>query len=264
MRPTSPAPSDPSAAGAQDSRWARPAEQGDAPSTPIQPDQTPTQPVPTGQIDAGPAVTPVAQPVAYEAQSARPGQPVGPAPKRRSSGRWLNGVLAIAAAVAIAGVAFAVGRGTASASTAAGQNRTGAITNGNGNGNGRPFGSFAPGGNGGAGFRGGFGGGAAGLTITGTVESLDGDTITIKTTNGQSVTLNTGSDTTYHTQAPANASDVTTGKTVQVQVGLAGGFGGRGGGNGNGGGNGGGTNGPTASGAPAGPIGTADSITVVP
>jgi hypothetical protein len=250
------------------SPWARPdgktASDAAAPS-PVQPDLTPTQPVQTGPIAAGPAIAPVAQPVAYQGQPAQPGQPVVPGPKRRSSGRWLNGVLAIAAAVAIAGVAFAVGRGTGSASTASGQNRTGAITNGNG----RPFGSFAPGANGGGGFRGGFGGGAAALTITGTVESVDGDTITIKTTNGQSVTLNTSTDTTYHAQAPANASDVTTGKTVQV--GLAGGFGGRSGGNGNGnggngnGGNGnGGANGPTASGAPAGPIGTADSITVVP
>jgi hypothetical protein len=254
MRPTPDAPSDPSVAGQQDSRWARPGDAG-APATP---DQTPTQPVQTGPVSAGPAMAPAAQPVAYQAES-QPVQAVAPAPKRRSSGRWLNGVLAIAAAVAIAGVAFAVGRGTASASTTGNQNRTGAITNGNGNGNGRPFGSFAPGGNGGAGFRGGFGGAAAGLTITGTVESVDGNTITIKTTNGQSITLNTSTDTSYHAQAPANASDVTTGKTVQVQVGLNGGFGGRGGGNGNGG-----TNGPTASGAPAGPIGTADSITVVP
>ena len=103
-------------------------------------------------------------------------------------------------------------------------------------------GSFAPDASGAPGFgggRGGFGGGAAGLTIRGTVQSVSGDTVTIKTANGQVDRGSTGSDTTYNTQAPASATDVTEGKTVAVQV------------TGLGGGNGGFR--PGASGAPSGP-----------
>jgi hypothetical protein len=181
--------------------------------------------------------------------------PLAAAPRRRSSGRWLNVVLAVAAAIAIGGIAFAVGRGTASASTASTTGRGGFANGANGaNGNGRPFGSFAPGANGGGAFRGGFGGG---ITVSGTVESVAADSITIKTTSGQEITIGTGTNTTYNTQAPASASDVTAGKTVQVQLG----FNGARGGGANGGANGGA---PAASGAPAGPLGTASSITVVP
>jgi len=169
---------------------------------------------------------------------------ISPAPtaRRRSGGGWLNAVLVIAAAVAIGGVAFAIGRGTAPVSAATG---TGRIFAGNG---GVPTGSFEPGANGGSGFgRGGFGGG--GLTVSGTVESVDGDTLTIKTPSGQTIEVTTGADTTYHTQAPAAAADVTTGASVQVEVqldGAAGGFR------------------PGASAAPAGPVGTAGSVTVIP
>ena len=59
---------------------------------------------------------------------------------------------------------------------------------------------------------------AVGLTIRGTVESVDGDTVTIKTANGQTIEVTTGADTTYNTQAPGSASDVTDGTTVQVQL----------------------------------------------
>ena len=58
----------------------------------------------------------------------------------------------------------------------------------------------------------------AGLTVRGTVESVDGDTVTIKTANGQTIQVSTGADTTYNTQAPGSASDVTEGTTVQVQL----------------------------------------------
>jgi hypothetical protein len=165
----------------------------------------------------------------------------GPARKSSSSGRLLNLVLVIAAAVAIGGVAFAIGRGTASATTT-------------GPGNGRVFGgafpggSFVPGASGAPRFGrgGGFGGG---LTVQGTVESVDGDTMTIKTTSGQTIQVATGPSTTYNTQSPASATDVAAGKTVQVQLDITGG---------------GGFGRPNASGAPTGPAGTANSVTVVP
>jgi hypothetical protein len=259
LRPTSPAPADPTAEQppVPGSPWARPdgAADGDATTAVPAVPSVPTAPVGQPQTAPGAAVTMAAAPVPPTASA----MPIAPPAKRRSSGRWLNVVLAIAACIAIGGVAFAIGRGTASASTASGNNRGGFITNGNGNGQ-RPFGSFAPGGNGGNGFiRGGFGGGG-GITLSGTVESVTADSITIKTANGQTVTIGTGASTTYHTQTPATASDVTTGKTVQVQLG----FNGARGNGGNGGGANGGNGGPAASGAPAGPLGTADSITVVP
>ena len=109
----------------------------------------------------------------------------GPAASSRKSGsggRLLNIVLVVAAAVAIGGVAFAVGRNTAPVSASTGTGR------GNGTfGGAFPGRSFTPGASGAPGFgRGGFGGalGGAGLTIQGTVESVDGDTMTIKTANG--------------------------------------------------------------------------------
>lgn len=169
-------------------------------------------------------------------------QPPAPTtPKRKGSGgAWLNIILVIAAAVAIGGVAFAVGRSTAPASAAFGNGR-GAF----GNGNGFPGGSFVPGASGQPGFgRGAFGGG--GLSIRGTVESITGDTLIIKTASGQTVEVTTGSATTYNTQSPASASDVKTGATVQVQLDFGGG------------------NRPGASAAPGTPVGTAGSVTVIP
>jgi len=159
--------------------------------------------------------------------------------RKGTGGGWLNVVLVIAAAVAIGGVAFAVGRSTAPTSAAA--DSRGAF----GNGPGFPFGSVAPGASGQPGFgRGGFGGG--GLTVRGTVESVSGDTLTIKTAAGQTVEITTGSATTYNTQSPASASDVKTGATVQVQLDF------------------GGANRPRASAAPGAPVGTAGSVTVIP
>ncbi|MFL5708908.1 MAG: hypothetical protein ACJ77Y_08000, partial [Chloroflexota bacterium] len=95
----------------------------------------------------------------------------------------------------------------------------------------------------------------------GTVESVNGDAVTIKIANGQTIEVATGADTTYNTQAPASATDVTAGKSVQVQIQPAAGAG-NGGNRGNGGN--GGLFRPGASGAPTGPIGTAGSITVIP
>ena len=192
---------------------------------------TPAPPEPFTPVPPGPSAVPTT-PV-----------PASAVKRKGSGGGWPNVVLVIAAAVAIGGVAFAVGRSTAPASAATGNGR-GTIGGGFGGG-GFPGGSFAPGANGQPGFgRGGIGGG--GLTIRGTVESVNGDTLTIKTANGQTIEVTTGADTTYHSQAPATASDVQAGKTVQVQLD----FGERGL--------------PGASAAPAGPVGTAGSVTVIP
>jgi hypothetical protein len=165
--------------------------------------------------------------------------PTRPA-RRKNSGALVNIALAVAVAVAIGGVAFAVGRSTAPAS-ASGQPRFGNGL-GSGFGNGQfPTGSGAPD----FGGQGGFGRG--GRTITGTVESVTAETLTIKTAAGQTVELALGPDTTYSTKAAATAADVTTGTTVEVQMVF-----GAGGGQGN--------SAPAAS----GPIGTAGGVTVVP
>ena len=144
--------------------------------------------------------------------------------------------------MALGGVAFAVGRGTApvSAATGAGRGNQGVVV--------APGGSFVPGANGRPGF-GGRGGLGGGLTVSGEVVSIDGDTMTIKTASGQTIEVTTGDSTTYHTQTPATAADVTTGSKVQVQLEF----------NGQGG-----VARPGASGAPSGPAGTAGSVTVVP
>ncbi len=188
-----------------------------------------------------------------------PFRPVGPEPApvlvppvtgSRSSGssRLLNVALGVAVLVAAAGVSFALGRATAPATAAA----TGRLGFGSGA---VPNGSFAPDANGGfrsgnGAFvgRGGFGGG---LTIQGTVASVTGDSMTITTTNGQTITIGLDSSTTYHQQASATSSDVQTGKTVIIDVtgGLRGGAA-----EGNGGAN---SNGTFS-------LGTASDVTVVP
>ena len=209
------------------------------PNRPIVP--TPFNPVPPESLAASSVPT---APVAASPVTAAPA--ILPAAKKSSGGgRWLNVILAIAAAVAIGGVAFAAGRTTAPVSATTG--------NGRGNfGGAFPGGSFAPRASGAPGFgRGGLGDGfGAGLTVSGTVVSVSGDTMSIKTASGQTIEVTTGPSTTYNTQSPANSSDVTAGKTVQVQLDIAGGAGGFGR--------------PNASGAPAGPSGTASSVTVVP
>ena len=176
----------------------------------------------------------------------RPAPPESPTPtpapaplpvarKSGSGGRALNLILGLAAFVAIGGVAFAAGRNTAPVSAA--------TANGGFGGAGGARASGAPG----LGGRGGAGGFGGGLTISGTVQSVTGDTLTITTTAGQTITVTTGASTTYNTQATASATDVQTGKKVQVQLD----------------GGGGGVR-PGASAAPSGPVGTAGSVTVIP
>ena len=83
-----------------------------------------------------------------------------------------------------------------------------------------PGGGYFEGGPGGAsgnggGFRGLFGGGAS---IQGTVDSISGNTLTLKLADGQTVQLSLDGSTTYHAQAAASAGDVKTGGTVIVRV----------------------------------------------
>ncbi len=164
-------------------------------------------------------------------------------PRTRSS-RAVNLALGAAILIAIAGVAFAVGRGTAPVAAA-----TNPFANGIGNG------TFPNGGNGNGTRPGAFlGGGATRLSIEGTVIAVDADSVTIKTSEGATIELSIDSGTEYHQQAAADASDVTTGATVVVQMS---GFAGRGP-----------QGGPNASAAPSAATGTttgtATDITVVP
>jgi len=123
---------------------------------------------------------------------------------RRISGGGL--LMALAALVAIGGIAFAAGRLTAPAAANATGNRPG--------GGQLPSVSFAPG----ASFDPGSPFGARAMSITGTVQSLSGDSLTIKTDAGTTLTVDV-SGATYHVQANAAAADVTVGTDVRVQVG---------------------------------------------
>jgi hypothetical protein len=64
------------------------------------------------------------------------------------------------------------------------------------------------------GLRGGFGA----ATVTGTVVSVARDSITVKLASGQTVTVATGSSTTYHNQTAGSGTDLAAGQTVQVQT----------------------------------------------
>ena len=155
--------------------------------------------------------------------------------------------------MAVGGVAFAVGRATAPAAAAS----TGRFNGGFVGGANGPQGSFAPGGSftpGQGGFRGGLFGGGGALTLSGTVTKVDASGVTLKTANGDEVTVSTDGSTTYHAATTGSASDVKVGSTVDVKVSGRGGFGG---GNGGNGGNGGGTGGTGTT-----PAITASDITV--
>jgi hypothetical protein len=124
-------------------------------------------------------------------------------------------LLFVAALVAVGGIGFAVGHLTAPAAASSGNN-------GNGRGNGgfaRPslapgetFNSSQFGGNGRTGI-GGLNGG-----ITGTVESINGNQLTLKLENGSTITVDLSSSTTYHNETAGTSSDVTAGSTVIIQI----------------------------------------------
>jgi hypothetical protein len=60
--------------------------------------------------------------------------------------------------------------------------------------------------------------GMRGLDLTGTVTAVTPDSLTFKTEAGITVTVGLDAGTTYHQQAPAASSDVTTGKKIRVQL----------------------------------------------
>jgi hypothetical protein len=115
--------------------------------------------------------------------------------------------LALAGVLVAGGGGFALGRVTAPTPTFAG------FRGGNG-GNGFP--GFGGGGGNGLG-----GGGLRGGGLQGTVESLNGDTLTLKTANGSTITVTLSSTTTYAKQVGGQASDITQGATVRIGVNFA-------------------------------------------
>lgn len=154
------------------------------------------------------------------------GQFTSPAPRPvrpKKQDRTTMVLLFAASLVAVGGIGFAAGHLTAPAAaanatfarSAAGFSRTGS----------GGFPSFAPGasfnlgelgnGFGGAGIR-----GLGGLNgdVSGTVESIDGSTMTIKTASGETVTIDLTGSTTYHSEASASADQVQVGSSVTVQI----------------------------------------------
>ncbi|MEW5991720.1 MAG: DUF5666 domain-containing protein [Chloroflexota bacterium] len=173
----------------------------------------PNEPVQTPRPVAG-APTPPA------GSSAAPVQPVVVAAARKRGP--LDYALAIAFVVAVGGVAFAVGRTTAPAQAST-PNLGGFV----------PTGSFDPGtgGPGGGLGGGGLGGFGGGLTIEGTVTSIDGSTLVIETANGQEVTVDLDASTTYHEATATDADAVAAGDEVTVRAAGGGQFGPGGGAN---------------------------------
>lgn len=153
------------------------------------------EPVPTTRPVAGAPTPPAGSRVV-------PVQPVMVAAARKRGP--LDYILAIALVVAVGGVAFAVGRTTAPARAS--------VPNGGGF---VPTGSFNPGAGGPGGGFGGFGGG---LTIEGTVKSVEGSTLVIQTSNGQEVTVNLDAGTAYHEATSADANAVAAGDEVTVRA----------------------------------------------
>jgi hypothetical protein len=214
----------------------------------------PASPEPTERSSPVPATSPApagtSNGAAFPNQPVAPGLPVVRAQPRKAGGMWLNVVLGLAALVAVGGIAFAIGRNTAPAAAGGGNFPGGNFPGGNfapnasgGLGGNFPGGSLAPdasGGLGGAFTRGG------GFNLSGTVESITGDTLTLKTANGQTLEFGLGADTTYASKTPATAADVKPGSKVEVQL--------QGIGNGQ----------PQGSAAASGPIGTAGSVTIDP
>lgn len=139
-------------------------------------------------------------------------------------------LLLLAALIAIGGIAFAVGRLTAPSAAAATNN------NGNGgfrNGFGRNFPSLAPGQTFNPAQLGQVGQFVGRNGIEGTVTAVDANSLTLKLTNGLTVTFSTNNATTYHQETAAASSDVKPGATVRVSVQGGGGAGGLGGGQNN-------------------------------
>lgn len=120
--------------------------------------------------------------------------------------------LALAGVLVVGGGGFALGRVTAPSPTFAGFRGGGNGGNGPNGADGFPgFGGGANG-PGGGGFRGG--------GLEGTVESISGDTMTLKTSNGSTITVTLSRTTAYAKQVGGQASDITQGTTVRIGLNL--------------------------------------------
>ncbi len=196
-----PAAPQPAAQPQPGAEWAPPTSPAYAP-VPAQP----VGPGPGSTIDWGPAPT---MPVA----AAAPTLAKKSSPRRRDP---ISIVLGIAVLVAVGGVAFAAGRVTAPAPAVA--TRGGGFFGGGGAGAGGGTGTGGTGGSGtgGGAFAGRFGGGS--VALSGTVTEVASDHITLQVTGGGTITIPIDSSTTYHSQAAASASDVTSGAKVLVQL----------------------------------------------
>ena len=129
-------------------------------------------------------------------------------PRRSNS---VTVLLAVSALVAVGGIGFAVGHvATPGGTDTTGQNGNGGQFGPNASGIPGNLGSFRPDGNGG------FGSGTA--SISGTLVSISADSFTVKLASGETVTIATGSSTTYHNQTSGLSTDLATGETVTVQT----------------------------------------------
>ncbi len=142
-----------------------------------------------------------------------------PFTNRATTRRRLGGIsavsllLALAGVVAIAGVAFAVGRTTAGSTSTSLPAGAGADLGNNGT----VPNLGVPGG------RDDGGGDDANRinesrSVTGTVTSVAGDTMTLQLADGQTVQIVLGSSTTYHAQVSASQGNLSTGSQVIVSV----------------------------------------------
>ena len=159
-----------------------------------------------------------AEPPAEQAPAAAPA--VAATPAKKNWTRFLTPALALVAALIVGGVAgVLIGQNTASTSNASSV-RPGGGTGQGGEGGFGGFGNRQGGtgtGNGtGAGTGAGAAGGARGGFTAGTIESIDGDTITLKLTDGSTVKVSTSDTTTVTKSSTAKVSDLATGETITV------------------------------------------------
>jgi hypothetical protein len=176
---------------------------------PFDKEQLMFEPLPETVADAGgtsSADSPVWQPVLPLAEPLpAPDAPARAMTQKRSS-RSVPALLSVVALVAVAGLCFAFGRISAPAQSTAGANGADGLP--------AAFASGAPGA-----FGSDRGAGLGGLaSVTGTVVSVSGSSITVQLADGQTVQLATDSATTYHSQTAATIASVAAGSKVQVQV----------------------------------------------
>jgi hypothetical protein len=127
-------------------------------------------------------------------------------------------LLFVAALIAVGGIGFALGHVTAPGATGAANPSGGPGGFGGFGQGGIP--SLAPGQTFNSSQFGGAPGNGAGVTggISGTVQSINGSTMTVQEADGTSVTVDLSGDTTYHGETSASSGDVKVGTSVIVQI----------------------------------------------